>query len=89
MQDVANAAGVSLATVSHVLNETRYVHPETVELVRAALRTTGYTRNSLARALARNSTSSVGLVLSWLSNPYFSDIVAALEKECQGAGMSI
>ena len=82
MQDVARLAGVSLATVSHVLNETRYVSPDRVALVRQAIAETGFTPNSLARALAKNSTSSVGLVFSWISNPYFADIIGAIEMEC-------
>ena len=89
MQDVAKAAGVSLATVSHVLNETRFVRPDTVELVRKAIRETGYTPNTLARALVRNSTSSVGLVFSWIANPYFSDIICSIESDCYEAGISM
>ncbi len=89
MQDVALAAGVSLATVSHVLNETRFVRPDTVELVRKAIRETGYTPNTLARALVRNSSSSVGLVFSWIANPYFSDIICSIESECYDAGISV
>lgn len=89
MQDVARLAGVSLATVSHVLNETRYVSPDRVALVRQAIAETGFTPNSLARALAKNSTSSVGLVFSWISNPYFADIIGAIEMECYRAGFSV
>lgn len=89
MQDVARQAGVSMATVSHVINETRYVSPDTVEQVRAAIRATAYTPNSLARSLVTNSTSTVGLVVSWNANPYFSDIISAIETECSNAGISV
>lgn len=89
MQDVARLAGVSMATVSHVINETRYVSPETIEQVRAAIRETHYTPNSLARSLVTNSTSTVGVVVSWNANPYFSDIVSAIATECSNAGISV
>lgn len=89
MADVARRAGVSLATVSHVLNETRFVSPETVALVKGAIVATGFTPNTLARSLARSSTSSVGIVFSWISNPYFSDIICAIEEECYKIGLSV
>ena len=51
--DVARIAGVSQSTVSHVINGTRFVKPETEQAVRDAVARTGYTPNTLARALAR------------------------------------
>jgi LacI family transcriptional regulator len=87
--DVARIAGVSLSTVSHVLNGTRFVRPETEKAVRDAIAATGYTPNSLARSLARASTNSVGIAISAVSNPYFSDIIRAVESECAALGMTI
>lgn len=89
MLDVAREAGVSMATVSHVLNGTRYVSPDTIDQVKIAIAKIKYTPNSLARALATNSTSTIGLVVSWNANPYFSDIISAIEKECFDAGISV
>lgn len=89
MQMVADLAKVSLATVSHVINGTRFVRPDTTEHVLETIRATGYIPNSLARALARNSSSSFGLVLSWATNPYFADIVATIEQTCHRSGMSV
>ena len=80
--DVARLAGVSLSTVSHVMNGTRFVRPETAQAVRDAIKQTGYTPNTLARALARSSTNSVGIAISAVSNPYFADIIRAVEMEC-------
>jgi LacI family transcriptional regulator len=87
--DVARVAGVSLSTVSHVLNGTRFVSPETEKIVRDAIAQTGYTPNTLARALARSTTNSVGIAISAVSNPYFSDIIRAVESECAGLGMTV
>jgi LacI family transcriptional regulator len=89
MADVARRAGVSLSTVSHVLNETRFVSPEIIALVKEAVAATGYTPNTLARSLARSSTSSVGIVFSWIANPYFTDIICAIEEECYKIGLSV
>jgi LacI family transcriptional regulator len=81
MADVARTAGVSTTTVSHVLNGTRPVSPTTVERVEAAIAQTGYSQNTIARALARARTQSLGLAINGLSNPYFSDVIAAVEEE--------
>ena len=53
MQDVARRAGVSIATVSFVVNASKPVSPETAERVREAMRELGYRPHALARALAR------------------------------------
>jgi LacI family transcriptional regulator len=80
MSDVAEAAGVSMSTVSHVINGTRVVDPATVQRVREAISRTGYRHNRLARALARGvGTQSVGVALSAQSNPYLADLVMPIE----------
>lgn len=89
MADVAKLAGVSLSTVSHVVNATRLVSPDTAEQVRKAIDTLGYSPNSVARSLARASTNTVGLAMSLSTNYYFLDIVAAIEKACAAMGMMV
>jgi LacI family transcriptional regulator len=86
MTDVGRLAGVSGATVSHVLNGTRAVRPETAERVLAAVEQTGYAPNTVARGLARARTQSIGLALSAASNPYFIELVTAIEAEAEAAG---
>lgn len=81
MGDVAKYAGVSVTTVSHVLNGTRKVQPETEKAVKAAMKEMGYTPNILARALARSMTNTIGVAISSVSNHYFNDIVRAIENE--------
>jgi LacI family transcriptional regulator len=71
IRDVARAAGVSVATVSHVLNGTRYVTPHTIERVRSAVDEAGYVNDALARSLRRGQSDAVGLVTSALRNPMF------------------
>ena len=63
LADVARLAGVSTATVSHVVNGTRNVRPETRRLVEEAIEETGYSQNTLARSLVTASTKSIAVVL--------------------------
>nr|WP_194733689.1 LacI family DNA-binding transcriptional regulator [Pseudomonas fluorescens] len=86
MDDVASRAGVSTSTVSHVLNGTRKVSPATVQAVQRAIQALGYIPNTLARSLARSSTSTIGVAISALSNHYFSETVHAIETECAKHG---
>jgi LacI family transcriptional regulator len=86
MAEVGRLAGVSGATVSHVINGTRAVRPETARRVLAAVERTGYTPNTVARGLARARTQSIGLALSAVSNPYFIELVATIEAEAGRAG---
>jgi LacI family transcriptional regulator len=81
MRDVARVAGVSASTVSHVLNETRFVKPQTRDTVLAAIRETGYSPNTIARSLARASTGLIGLAISVPTNPYFAELVHAIETQ--------
>ncbi|HZF33669.1 MAG TPA: LacI family DNA-binding transcriptional regulator [Candidatus Angelobacter sp.] len=87
--DVARRAGVSVSTVSHVVNRTRTVSPGTARLVEQAIAATGYAPNSIAQSLARSATNSVGIAISAISNPYFSDIICAIETECSRLGLMV
>ncbi|MFF7963878.1 LacI family DNA-binding transcriptional regulator [Streptomyces sp. NPDC007903] len=89
MADVARSAGVSVATVSHVLNGTRPVLPHTRQAVLDAVETLGYTPNSLARSLVTSRTRSIGLAVSAISNPYFTEILQGVEAAALEAGYSL
>ena len=89
MADVARLAGVSVTTVSHVINGTRPASQRTRDRVLAAIERTGYRPNTIARALARGGTQSLGLAISGLSNPYFTDVVAAIEAAAGRAGHTL
>ena len=89
MEDVARRAGVSVTTVSHVLNGTRKVQPETERLVKAAMKEAGYTPNVLARALAQSRTNTLGVAMSAVSNHYFNNVVRAIESESERHGLMI
>ncbi|MFF7386692.1 substrate-binding domain-containing protein [Streptomyces griseoluteus] len=89
MADVARSAGVSVATVSHVLNGTRPVLPRTRQAVLDAVEALGYTPNSLARSLVTSRTRSIGLAVSAISNPYFTEILQGVEAAALEAGYSL
>src|ERR1700754_1100690 len=89
MADVAKLAGVSVATVSPVINGPRPASERMRRSVMAAIERTGYRPNTIARALARGGTQSLGLAISGLSNPYFTDVVSAIEGAAGRAGHTL
>lgn len=89
MADVARLAGVSVATVSHVLNGTRAVRPDTRDQVLAAVRLSNYTPNTVARSLATARTTTIGLALSAISNPYFGELLRSIENTAAAAGYTL
>ncbi|MEU3713852.1 LacI family DNA-binding transcriptional regulator [Streptomyces catenulae] len=89
MVDVARRAGVSVATVSHVLNDTRRVREATRAAVLRAIDDLGYTPNTLARSLVTARTRSIGLAVSAISNPYFTEILRGVEASALEAGYGL
>ena len=89
MSDVARVANVSQTTVSHVINGTRRVNPETEQAVRAAIEATGYSGDEIARSLRTGTTQTIGLAMSAISNPYFGDVVHAMERGATDRGYSL
>ena len=90
MSDVARSSGVSVSTVSHVVNGTRPVDPATRERVRSTIERLGYRHNRLARAIARGGrTHSIGVAMSARSNPYFGSVVSAIDAAAATDGSTI
>ena len=88
MSDVAAAAGVSLKTVSRVVNGEASVRPETATLVHEAIERLGFSRNAMARALRHGRRSGLfGLVIEDVSNPFYSAIARGVEEVARGRGM--
>jgi DNA-binding LacI/PurR family transcriptional regulator len=81
MRDVANAAGVSLMTVSRVVNSEPGVQPETAAKVERAIRRLGFQRNDAARQLRRKGkpTQTIGLLVDDIANPFFATLARAVE----------
>jgi len=79
MKDVAKKAGVSISTVSHVINKTRYVEEETRKKVLDAIKELGYRPNIVARSLRKKSTNTIGLIVSNIANLFYPEVVRGIE----------
>lgn len=86
IKDVAKLAGVSIATVSNVLNGGRYVSPELRSAVLQAVRTLGYVPNGVAQSLRSRKTQTLGLIVPDITNPFFSGLVQTLERSARDRG---
>jgi LacI family transcriptional regulator len=80
IKDVATRAGVSKATVSHVLNGTRFVEEETRQKVLRTIKELNYRPSSAARSLTTKRSGTVGIVISDSSNPFFGDLLLGVEE---------
>ncbi|MDD5621782.1 MAG: LacI family DNA-binding transcriptional regulator [Actinomycetota bacterium] len=78
--DIARIAKVSPTTVSHVINETRFVMPETKKRVLDVMKKLKYQPNLLARSLATGKTHTIGLVISDIRNPFYPELVQGVEE---------
>jgi LacI family transcriptional regulator len=79
MRDVASTAGVSLKTVSRVVNGEAGVRTDTAARVEAAIARLGFSRNDLARSLRHGRANALGLVIEDVANPFYSVIVRSVE----------
>ena len=86
MNDVARVAEVSIATVSHVINGTRFVSPERVDRVHAAMRELDYTPDATARSLRMGRTNTIGVVIPDNTNPFFAELARWIEEAGFDAG---
>lgn len=89
MADVARAAGVSVTTVSHVVNRTRAVSPATEQAVMAAVAECGYVPESTARSRRQVGAHAIGVAMSAISNVYFGEVVHAIENEAAAHGFTM
>jgi DNA-binding LacI/PurR family transcriptional regulator len=78
--DVAKLAGVSPSTVSHVLNNTRFVSDELREKVLKAVGELRYTPNLIARSLTTKKSNQVALIVNDIANPFYGEIALGMES---------
>lgn len=79
MDDVARQAGVSKTTVSHVINNTRFVEEATRQRVLQAVAELGYRPSAVARSLTTNRTQTIGVIVSDASNHFFAEVLQGIE----------
>lgn len=89
IRDVADRAQVSTATVSRVLSGSKPVSMAVADQVRRAAESLGYAGNSIASALRRSRTDTVGMVVPSIANPFFTALVESVEHALQDAGRQL
>lgn len=89
IKDVAEKAGVSYSTVSRALNDYPGTNEQTKAMVKKIAQEMGYTANELARSLVTKRSQTVGFILPDLSNPFFTDILSAINKEVENNGYDL
>src|SRR5580698_9627637 len=86
MKKIAELAGVSLGTVSHVLNNSAGVRESVRKRVLDAVEATGYQPSELARGLRRDKTNMIGMIIPDITNPFFPAVVRGAEDAAFGSG---
>jgi LacI family transcriptional regulator len=89
MRDVAERAGVSVTSVSHVVNHTRVVSDDLRERVLTVMNELGYQPNALARSLRRKETYTIGVIMTNSADPFFAEITRGVEDTCFEQGYTI
>src|SRR6266478_2869657 len=89
IKEVAAHAGVSVGTVSNVLNRPDIVAEPTRSRVRAAIKQLGFIRNESARQLRAGRSRTIGLVVLDVANPFFTDVARGVEDEASKSGLSV
>lgn len=89
MRDVAVRAGVSVTSVSHVINQTRVVSDDIRKRVLSAMNELGYQPNALARSLRRKETYTIGVIMTNSADPFFAEITRGVEDTCFEQGYNI
>ncbi len=89
ISDVAREAGVSLMTVSRVINDKGEISQATRQRVHEVIERLGYRPSGIARGLATQRTGTLGLVVPDMANPFFSDVARGVEDRARAAGYNV
>ncbi|MBG9718698.1 ribose operon transcriptional repressor RbsR [Bacillus mycoides] len=89
IKDVAKLAGVSVATVSRVLNKNGYVHEDTLKKVERAIEMLDYKPSTVARSLYNKKSRLIGLVVPNIVNPFFPEVARAVEDVAYKQGYTV
>ncbi|OOF70499.1 substrate-binding domain-containing protein [Rodentibacter caecimuris] len=83
MKDIARIAGVSTSTVSHVINNSRFVSEEIRQRIEKVIAELNYMPSGLARSLKIKETNTLGMLVTASSNPFFAEVVRHVERYCE------
>lgn len=89
LRDVAEVAGVAQSTVSRALRNSPKVKPETRERIQRIAKEVGYVPSAIARGLATRRTSTLGVVVFDITDPFIADLVSAIDREARSQGYSV
>ncbi len=89
LKDVAKETGLTVSTVSRVLNNRGYISQETRQKVYAAMEKLNYQPNEVARSLSKQTTNTVGVIVPHISHPYFAELISHLESVAHESGYKI
>ncbi|MFJ2543999.1 LacI family DNA-binding transcriptional regulator [Microbacterium sp. NPDC087589] len=89
LNDVALAAGVSIGTASRAMRNRGRVSPQTVEHVTAVAKRLGYAPNAIGRALREGSSSTIGMLVPHIENPFFAELIRAAESRLHDLGYQL
>ncbi len=89
IKDVAAHAGVSVATVSAVINSNKYVSPGLAQRVHESITALDYECNGLAQGLKKHTSHTIGLIISDITNPFFTSVVRGVEDVASARGYSL
>src|ERR1700742_3423068 len=88
-RDIAREAGVSQATVSRVINGRGHIAAATRERVLAVIEAHGYSPNAMAKGLVTRSSSLVGVMVADVTNPFYPELIEAIDARLEAAGMQM
>lgn len=89
IKDVAKTAGVSLGTVSNVINSVGNVSPENIQKVTKAIRKLGYVRNDAARLLRAGKSRTVGVIVQDIGNPFYAELVRGAKDAASSYDLNV
>jgi LacI family transcriptional regulator, galactose operon repressor len=89
IKDIAKRAGVSTATVSNVINDSRFVSPSLKQRVMVAVAELDYRPNAVAKSLRQKKSATIGLIVPDNSNPFFAEVAKGVEDAGYEAGVSV
>ena len=79
LNDVAKETGLTVSTVSRVLNNRGYISEETRKNVYKAMEKLNYQPNELARSLSKKTTNTIGVIVPHIKHPYFAELISSIE----------
>ena len=89
LKDVARESGLSVGTVSRILNNRGYINEQTREKVYEVMKQLNYQPNEMARSLSKQKSNTIGLIVPHIMHPYFAKMISCIESAAYKNGFKI